>query len=78
MQALPETLYTVSAEFNVGIIGQENKRKHPTHRMWPWGLSVSVIRGGHHYRMWFCDNIACLQSGHFIIHGWQSPDKPDT
>jgi hypothetical protein len=26
MQFLSETLYTVSAEFNVGIFGQENKR----------------------------------------------------
>jgi hypothetical protein len=25
MQALSETLYTVSAEFNVGIFGQENR-----------------------------------------------------
>lgn len=26
MQVLPETLYTVSAEFDVGIIGQENRK----------------------------------------------------
>ena len=31
MQALPETLYTVSAEFNVGIIGQENKKNQSIH-----------------------------------------------
>ena len=35
MQTLSETLYTVSAEFNVGIIGQ--KAKHPRLKRWVCG-----------------------------------------
>jgi hypothetical protein len=31
MQALRQTLYTVSAEFNVGIIGQKNKKTQRIH-----------------------------------------------